>query len=235
MFNFHRGHRQCQSTAVDLRAHSFPKWKDVPPCLLFIHRLLFLHQSPTKKEPQPNQMFFLFPRMYPVVPINARIIAEKDVVIGGYQFPKKVGVLFFSFLTITGLVVLVWCVLLSYQCILQRSAFHLSAVFPQTTFTFCHYAISHDEETFPEPFTFRPERWLRDGRERPNAFASIPFGFGVRGCVGRRIAELEMYLVLFRVSDNWEKPQTTVKHCSERRHNIANQKARVGMAILSQG
>ncbi|XP_068561217.1 sterol 26-hydroxylase, mitochondrial [Cebidichthys violaceus] len=101
-------------------------------------------------------------RMYPVVPMNARIIAEKNVAVGGYQFSKK------------------------------------------TSFTFCHYAISHDEDTFPEPFTFKPERWLRDGRERPNSFASIPFGFGVRGCVGRRIAELEMYLVLFRVIRQFE-------------------------------
>ncbi|KAK7877929.1 hypothetical protein WMY93_031405 [Mugilogobius chulae] len=28
-------------------------------------------------------------RMYPVVPLNARIFSEKDVVIGGYYFPKK--------------------------------------------------------------------------------------------------------------------------------------------------
>lgn len=75
----------------------------------------------------------------------------------------------------------------------------------QTPFTFCHYAISHDEDTFPDSFTFKPERWLRDGRERPNPFGSIPFGFGVRGCVGRRIAELEMYLLLFQVSDKKEK------------------------------
>ncbi|KAK1903039.1 Sterol 26-hydroxylase mitochondrial [Dissostichus eleginoides] len=108
-------------------------------------------------------------RMYPVVPVNARIIVEKSVAIGGYTFPKK------------------------------------------TAFTLHHYAISHDEETFPEPFTFKPERWLRDGRVRPNPFASIPFGFGVRGCVGRRIAELEMYMVLFRVIRHFEiKPDPTM-------------------------
>jgi len=34
-----------------------------------------------------------FLRMYPVVPMNARVIAEKDVTIGGYQFAKKVDLL----------------------------------------------------------------------------------------------------------------------------------------------
>ncbi|XP_017285840.1 sterol 26-hydroxylase, mitochondrial [Kryptolebias marmoratus] len=101
-------------------------------------------------------------RMYPVVPLNARIMTEKNISVGGYQFPKK------------------------------------------TTFTFCHYAISHDESVFPQSFTFRPERWLRDGHQRPNPFGSIPFGYGVRGCVGRRVAELEMYLVLFQLIRQFE-------------------------------
>lgn len=71
----------------------------------------------------------------------------------------------------------------------------------QTAFNFSHYAISRDEDTFPKAATFKPERWLQDTHSRPNAFGTIPFGFGVRGCVGRRIAELEMYLFLFHVSD----------------------------------
>ncbi|KAG9334043.1 hypothetical protein JZ751_009206, partial [Albula glossodonta] len=70
-------------------------------------------------------------------------------------------------------------------------------VCPQTQLALCHYTTSMDEESFPGAAEFRPERWVRkDASDRVDNFASIPFGYGIRSCVGRRIAELEMYLAL---------------------------------------
>lgn len=74
---------------------------------------------------------------------------------------------------------------------------------------FCHYVVSRDPSAFSEPESFQPSRWLRKRDpalpRNQHPFASVPFGYGVRACLGRRIAELEMQLLLARVSgDNWE-------------------------------
>ncbi|XP_068217922.1 probable cytochrome P450 49a1 [Palaemon carinicauda] len=57
-----------------------------------------------------------------------------------------------------------------------------------------------EEEYFHKAKEFIPERWLRD---RPcgaiNPHVSQPFGLGTRMCVGRRIAEQEIYIFLTRV------------------------------------
>ncbi|XP_021434912.1 sterol 26-hydroxylase, mitochondrial isoform X1 [Oncorhynchus mykiss] len=132
-------------------------------------------------------------RMYPVVPLNSRIMAEKDVIIGGHFFPKK------------------------------------------TSFTMCHYAISQDEKTFPEPSKFKPERWLRDGRVRPNPFGSIPFGFGVRGCVGRRIAELEMYLALSRIIKLFEiRPDPSIREVKALNRSVLVADRQVNLHFLER-
>ncbi|XP_067843016.1 sterol 26-hydroxylase, mitochondrial-like [Heptranchias perlo] len=70
----------------------------------------------------------------------------------------------------------------------------------KTHLLLCHYATSHNEQEFPNPHVFLPERWIRGSEKlKHHPFSSLPFGYGVRGCLGRRIAELEMQLTLARL------------------------------------
>ncbi|XP_077419962.1 cytochrome P450 27C1 [Vanacampus margaritifer] len=69
-----------------------------------------------------------------------------------------------------------------------------------TQLALCHYSTSLDDENFADALDFRPDRWIRkDSSDRIDNFGSIPFGYGIRSCIGRRIAELEMHLVLTRL------------------------------------
>lgn len=101
-------------------------------------------------------------RMYPVVIGNGRC-TTKDCVIGGYQIPKGVQIIF------------------------------------------QHYVISNMDHYFPRSSEFLPERWLKacphnstanDISRNHHPFASLPFGFGKRMCLGRRFADLEIQIVV---------------------------------------
>nr|XP_019959630.1 PREDICTED: sterol 26-hydroxylase, mitochondrial-like [Paralichthys olivaceus] len=96
--------------------------------------------------------------------------------------------------------------------------------FPKKTqFHLCHFAVCHDEATFPNPEQFTPDRWLRSvtsgwlpqslNKHRPYSY--IPFGVGVRACVGKRLAEMEMHFALSRLMQHYKvKPEegATIVH-----------------------
>lgn len=59
----------------------------------------------------------------------------------------------------------------------------------------------NSSEYFPEAERFLPERWLKgDAQEgKGHPFASLPFGFGSRVCVGKRFAELEIEVIIAKI------------------------------------
>ncbi|KAJ3360865.1 hypothetical protein GGF31_002612 [Allomyces arbusculus] len=61
--------------------------------------------------------------------------------------------------------------------------------------------MSHDPKYFANPESFNPDRW--DAKDI-HPFASLPFGFGPRMCVGRRIAEMEMAVFLAHLLRRFE-------------------------------
>lgn len=64
--------------------------------------------------------------------------------------------------------------------------------------------VATDNKYFPNGVAFKPERWLRDTTDENAAlksqhpFAFLPFGFGSRSCPGRRLANMEMQILVAR-------------------------------------
>ena len=59
--------------------------------------------------------------------------------------------------------------------------------------------ITVDPDYFPEPQTFRPERFSNDTTQSHPPMAFQPFGSGPRMCIGMHIAKLESKFMLFHL------------------------------------
>lgn len=81
-----------------------------------------------------------------------------------------------------------------------------------------------EERYYPRPKEFLPERWLRGTEakglvgENLSPFIYLPFGFGPRTCVGKRIVDLEVELTIanllrhFQIEFNYPTENAFVCH-----------------------
>jgi cytochrome P450 len=63
------------------------------------------------------------------------------------------------------------------------------------------YLVHRNPEIYPEPQAFRPERFLENP---PGTYTWIPFGGGVRRCLGASFAQFEMAVVLKELVKRWQ-------------------------------
>jgi len=61
------------------------------------------------------------------------------------------------------------------------------------------FAIHHDHSIWPEPETFRPERFLKEEESSIQACSWLPFGGGPRQCIGERFAMVEMKIAMTKL------------------------------------
>ncbi|KAI1272216.1 benzoate 4-monooxygenase cytochrome P450 [Xylaria sp. FL0933] len=92
------------------------------------------------------------------------------------------------------------------------------------------YALHHNPEYFPDPFTYNPDRWLSPSTkgkpsvgEEPQISdvkyhsAFIPFSLGARGCAGKALAFAEVSLAMARTLwyFDFEFPEKTSKDSTQ--------------------
>ncbi len=61
---------------------------------------------------------------------------------------------------------------------------------------FSPFALHNDATLHPDPERFDPDRWLPDRASRQPRFSFLPFGAGIRSCIGEGFAWAETIIVL---------------------------------------
>ena len=59
------------------------------------------------------------------------------------------------------------------------------------------FLVHRNPRIYPDPLEFRPERWLD---AKPGTYTWIPFGGGMRRCIGAQFAQMEMQVVLHAIA-----------------------------------
>jgi cytochrome P450 len=89
--------------------------------------------------------------------------------------------------------------------------------------------LHHREDLYPDPYTFRPERWLG---HKPGTYEWIPFGGGTRRCLGATLAMAEQRIVLEAMVRRLDLAAVTSKPERPKHRNVTMIPARGGRVVV---
>ncbi len=91
------------------------------------------------------------------------------------------------------------------------------------------HLVHHDPEIYPDPFAFRPERFVGNA---PGTYTWIPFGGGRRRCLGASFALQEMKLVIRSALERYELEPASASPERTGRRSITFSPARGATIVL---
>jgi cytochrome P450 family 135 len=92
-------------------------------------------------------------------------------------------------------------------------------------------ALHFREDVYPEPDRFRPERFLEGA---PESYAWIPFGGGVRRCIGASFAQFEMRVIIRTILERAELRAANPAPERPRIRNITTAPAKACRVVLAR-
>jgi len=90
--------------------------------------------------------------------------------------------------------------------------------------------LHHREDLYPDPYAFRPERW--QGVTQPGTYTWLPFGGGVRRCLGATLAMAEQRVVLRAMAERLELVAEEPRHETATHRNVTMIPRRGARAVL---
>jgi cytochrome P450 len=98
----------------------------------------------------------------------------------------------------------------------------------------CIYLVHRRAELYPDPEAFRPERFLNGPGGAADTYSWLPFGGGVRRCLGASFALFEMTTVLRTILRRTRLTAASTRPEAIRRRSIVFAPARGARAVLRE-
>jgi cytochrome P450 len=102
---------------------------------------------------------------------------------------------------------------------------------PNTPVAVSIVALHHREDVYPEPDRFRPERFLDS---KPGTYTWIPFGGGIRRCLGASLAMAEQRVVLAEIARRTDMSAPGRRGEGARQRNVTTIPSRGGRVVVER-